>query len=102
MRHNATPQMVVFRLYIAAGAQTSETALANLGRLCRQYYRGHYTIEKIDILHEPLRALGDGVLLTPTLVRVTPPPTRTIVGDLSDTRALLQALGLQAFRPRPG
>ncbi|HEY5800366.1 MAG TPA: circadian clock KaiB family protein [Burkholderiaceae bacterium] len=94
-------QFVSFRLYMAAGAQTSELALLNLSRICRDYYSGHYAIEKIDILSEPLRTLSDGVLLTPTLVRVAPPPERTIVGDLSDTELLLQALGLQPLASTP-
>jgi circadian clock protein KaiB len=85
--------MAAFKFYFARGSNSSEQALANLNRICRQYYRGHYAIEKIDILREPLRALSDGILLTPTLVRIAPPPVRMIVGDLSDTGTVLTVLG---------
>lgn len=47
-----------------------------------------------DCIRDPRRALRDGVLVTPTLVRVTPLPVSTIVGTLSDTRGVAAALGL--------
>ena len=48
----------------------------------------------VDILREPLRTLVEGVLVTPTLVRLSP-PLRHIVGDLSDRAIVLRALGLE-------
>ena len=45
----------------------------------------------VDILREPLRALVEGILVTPTLVRLSP-PVRHIVGDLSDRAIVLRAL----------
>ena len=41
-----------------------------------------------------MRALQEGVLVTPTLCRLEPAPTRTIVGSLSDSARVLEALGL--------
>jgi circadian clock protein KaiB len=49
----------------------------------------------VDLLQEPLRALSEGILFTPTLVRLSPLPARKIVGDLSDTAGVLLALGLK-------
>jgi hypothetical protein len=34
--------------------------------------------------------------MTPTLVKLAPAPTRTIIGNLSQTSVVLQALGLEA------
>jgi len=48
----------------------------------------------VDILQEPLRALVEGILVTPTLVRLSP-PVRHIVGDLRDRGIVLRALGLE-------
>jgi hypothetical protein len=48
----------------------------------------------VDILREPLLALVEGILVTPTLVRLSP-PVRHIVGDLSDRAIVLCALGLE-------
>ena len=45
---------------------------------------------------EPERALADGILMTPTLIRLAPLPLRRIIGTLSDARVVLQTLGLDA------
>ena len=87
-------ELTLFRLYIADETITSVQALANLEAICGNYVRGPYKVEVVDILIEPLRALSDGIIVTPTLVRLSPLPTRHIVGDLCDTTAVLQTLGL--------
>jgi circadian clock protein KaiB len=46
------------------------------------------------VFKEPKRALADGILMTPTLVRLAPLPLQRIVGTLSGTQTVLQALGL--------
>jgi circadian clock protein KaiB len=84
-----------FRLYVAGGAQNSAQAVANLNALCRAYLPERYEIEVVDVFREPKRALVDGILMTPTLVRLAPLPTRKIVGTLSQTAPVLQALGLE-------
>jgi hypothetical protein len=38
--------------------------------------------------------VGDGILVTPMLVKVCPPPERRILGNLNDHGALLRALDL--------
>ena len=87
-------ETTLFRLYVADETPNSARAVANLQAICQEYLRDHYKIEMVDILQEPLRALSEGVLVTPTLVSLPRPPVRTIVGDLSDKAAVLLALGL--------
>lgn len=85
-----------FRLYVAGEAQNSVEAIANLTTLCSKYLPGLYDIEVMDVFLEPARAVTDGIFMTPTLVKLAPPPTRTIIGNLSQTGVVLQALGLEA------
>jgi len=85
-----------FRLYVAGEAQNSVEAIANLTAICRKYLPGLYDIEVMDVFLEPARAVTDGIFMTPTLVKLAPPPTRTIIGNLSQTGVVLQALGLEA------
>ena len=85
-----------FRLYVAGGAQNSAQALANLNALCRAHLPGRHDIEVVDVFREPKRALADGILMTPTLVRLAPSPLRRIVGTLSQTQSVLEALGLDS------
>jgi circadian clock protein KaiB len=85
-----------FRLYVAGDTQNSEQAISNLTALCRIHLAGRYKVEVVDVFLEPKRALADGVVMTPTLVKVAPIPSRRIVGTLSQTQPVLQALGLEA------
>ncbi|NLG51694.1 MAG: circadian clock protein KaiC [Chloroflexi bacterium] len=90
----ATPRNgLVLRLYVTADAPNSIRARANLAALCREYpLKCH--LEVIDISQEPLRALKDNILATPTLVKLSPGPTRKVIGDLADASFVLSALGM--------
>ena len=84
-----------FQLYVADETQNSVQAIANLRALCRSYLRDQYEIEIVDVFREPKRALAEGVFMTPTLIKLSPPPVRRIVGALTHTQVVLQALGLE-------
>jgi len=83
-----------FRLYVAGDSPNSAKAVFNLKSLCREILHERHEIEVVDVLHEPLRALQDGILLTPMLVKLAPSPVRKIVGSLNQREAVLQAIGL--------
>ena len=84
-----------FRLYVAGDAPNSVQARVNLAAICRTHLPGRYEIEIVDVFQHPKRALIDGIFITPTLVRVAPAPVCRIVGALSQTPTVLQALGLE-------
>lgn len=88
-------EITLFRLYVADETPNSARAVANLQAICQEHWQGHCKIEVVDILQEPLRALSEGVLVTPTLVRLSPLPVRKIVGDLTELATVLLALGLE-------
>ncbi len=85
-----------FRLYVAGDAQNSVQALANLNALCRVHLRDRHDIEVVDVFLEPERALQDGILMTPTLVKLHPLPAKRVIGTLSHSQPVLQALGLDS------
>lgn len=85
----------VFRLYVAAETQNSVRAVANLAALCREFLPDRHEIEVVDVFKEPKRALADGILMTPTLIKLAPAPVRRIVGTLSDMQSVL--LGLETL-----
>lgn len=92
--HTQPRPAYVFRAYIAGSAPNSVKALANLYSICRKHFAGCHKIEVIDVLKEPMRALGDAVLVTPTVVKVSPEPEQHIIGNLSEENDVLYALGL--------
>ena len=87
------------RLYVAGDAQNSLEALANLREICDKYLGSACDIEVVDVFLQPERAMRDGVFMTPTLVKLSPGATRTVIGTLSHTETVLQALELPMQRP---
>lgn len=93
------PVMFKFRIYVAGDASNSAQALASLRALCRAHLPDRHEIEVVDVFKDPQRALADGIFMTPTLIRLAPSPARRIVGTLSLTQTVLQALGLESVPP---
>lgn len=88
------PHQFSFKLFVAGDAPNSVKAIANLAAFCREYLTDRYEIEIVDVFREPKRALAENVFMTPTLVTLTPPPVRRIVGTLSQIQTVLQVLGM--------
>ena len=91
----AVATVVVMRLYIANNAPNSRRAVANLEAICKEHLKDHFKLEIIDVLEYPLRALADGILVTPSLTKVSPLPVAKIVGNLSEKSSVLYALGIK-------
>jgi circadian clock protein KaiB len=87
---------MVMRLYIANSAPNSVRAIANLAAICKDHLADKFKLEIIDVLEHPLRALADGILVTPSLTKMSPSPVAKIVGNLSDKNTVLNALGIKA------
>lgn len=93
-RDAAGPPVLELRLYVVSGAANSIAAQANLTALLAGRDPRAYTVEVVDCIADPRRALADGVFVTPTLKKVSPAPEQTIVGSLSNAPAVRNALGL--------
>ncbi len=85
---------ISLKLYITGQTSRSEQAISNLNRLCESYWTDQYTLQIIDALEQPHLAEEDGIVATPTLIKIAPPPMRRIIGDLSETQKVLAGLGL--------
>jgi circadian clock protein KaiB len=85
---------IVLKLYVAGTAPNSSRARANLQEILRGVPAQRYRLEVIDVFAEPLRALDDGVIVTPTLVKASPPPRQQIVGDLGNLARVRDVLGI--------
>jgi len=83
-----------FRLYVAGDGQNSARAIANLNALCQARLAGRHEIEVIDVFGQPQRALADGIVMTPTLMRLKPGPVRRVIGTLQETDHVAAVLGL--------
>ncbi|TAL87651.1 MAG: circadian clock protein KaiB [Candidimonas sp.] len=91
----ALSKVVVLRLYVAGGAPNSIQAIANLEAICAEYLKDGHRLEVVDVLENPRRAMADGVVVTPSLTKLSPGPVAQVVGNLSDKIRVLFALGLK-------
>ena len=87
-------QVLTLRLYVAGDAPNSCEARENLRVMLEECPPGEYRLEEVDFLREPLRAMRDGVLVTPTLVKVAPAPRQQIIGTLREAVRVRAVLGL--------
>jgi circadian clock protein KaiB len=81
-----------FILYTAGNLPNSVQAVSNLRAMCLAHFPNHHRIEIVDLLQNPQRGPVDGIIVTPTLVKIAPEPKQTIMGDLSDIPRLLHAI----------
>ncbi len=80
------------RLYVAGNAPNSLRATGNAKAICEEYFHGRYELEVVDMIEFPRRALADGIIVTPTLLKLTPLPVQRVIGNLSDTDRVLMVL----------
>jgi len=80
------------RLYVSGSAPNSARAIVNIRALCQAHFPSAHELEIVDILTDPKRALSDGIIVSPTLLKMAPAPIARVIGDLSDTARVLQTL----------
>jgi circadian clock protein KaiB len=80
------------RLYVADQSPQSIRAFQNLKNVCEEHLSGRYHIKVIDVLEHPEAARANQIVALPTLIRQSPKPVRTGIGDLTNTPSLLDLL----------
>lgn len=83
---------LLLRLYVAGSAPNSLAAIANATTICEAHFASKYSLEIVDMLKEPGRAIEDGIIVTPTLLKLAPPPLHRMIGSLVDTDSVVHAL----------
>lgn len=91
-RADAGAPRLRLRLYIAGTAPNSMRAVANVRAICDEHFASGHDLEIVDLLEHPKRGLADGIIVTPTLLKLLPLPVQRVIGSLSDTNRLLLAL----------
>lgn len=83
--------MLSLRLFVAGDGPNSQKARANL-RDTLQRLDLRADVDVVDVFDQPELALKHAVYVTPTLVRITPPPTLRLIGSLHDQELLVAFL----------
>lgn len=91
---------VLLRLYIAGNSASSQRAQQNLAHL-REIIKSRCEVEVIDVVEQPQRAERAGIIATPTLCYENAPRPRRVVGDLSESKRILDFLGIETKDDSP-
>ncbi|MEM9219686.1 MAG: circadian clock KaiB family protein [Cyanobacteria bacterium P01_F01_bin.150] len=88
----ATQQGFVLRLFVSGRSTSTEPTLRKLHHALETSLEGPYSLKVIDVYRNPEQAEMDQITATPTLLKVWPPPSKRIVGNLDNMEQLLSIL----------
>jgi two-component system response regulator GlrR len=75
-------------LYVSSASFASHRARRNLEAFLSECPSGAVRLTVKDLYHDPLAGEADAIVVTPTLVKVSPSPRLWIVGSLHDRQVL--------------
>ena len=84
----------ILQLFVTGILQNSLRAIVNIKAICEKYLKDRYELEIIDIYQQPGLALSENIIATPMLIKKFPLPEIRLIGDLSDTKSVLEGLSL--------
>jgi circadian clock protein KaiB len=82
------------QLFITGATPNSTRAIANMKAICEQYLKDNYRLEIIDVYLEKELAMQKQIVALPMLIKIFPLPERKLIGDMSKTEKVLEALGI--------
>jgi circadian clock protein KaiB len=85
----------VLTLFVTGASERSVRAISNVRAICDKHLHGRYHLEVVDVYRDVALMTSYNVLAAPTLIKEFPLPKRRLVGDLSDTDRVLDALDIQ-------
>lgn len=84
----------ILMLFISGMSVKSISAIENLRDICDTYLTGKFELEIIDVSQQIELAAMHQIVATPTLIKTKPLPQKIILGDLSNTNKVLNALNI--------
>ena len=85
-------QGFVLRLFVSGYSASTEPILRKLHHALETSLQVPYTLKVVDVYRNPEQAETDQISATPTLLKVWPPPSKRIVGNVENMEQLLGIL----------
>lgn len=89
-----TEDKYALQLFVTGATPNSSRAIANIKTICDQYLNGNYKLEIIDVYKDKEIAAKNQIVALPMLIKRFPLPERKLIGDMSRTEKVLEALGI--------
>lgn len=86
---------LVLKLYVSGMTMKSMEAIENITRLCDEHVAGAYELEIIDLYKNPEAAGEQQIVFSPSLVRQSPLPRKTLIGTFADSDKVIKSLGIR-------
>jgi circadian clock protein KaiB len=83
-----TDEKIMLKLYIIKQTPAATETILKLKSFLDSKFRNTYSLDVIDILSSPEKAIQDKVMASPTLIKVKPFPSKRIVGNIHYSRLL--------------
>ena len=90
----ADGEKYILRLFIIDDQPNSARAVINIKTICEKHLKGRYELDIIDLYKQPNLALSEDIIAVPVLIKKFPLPELRLIGDLSDTKSVLEGLAL--------
>ena len=84
----------VLTLFVSGASPNSVRAINNLQRILETHLNGKYLLNVIDVRQERDLAEKEQIIALPLLIKKLPHPERRMIGDMSDTKKVLNGLGI--------
>ena len=84
----------ILRLFVTGATPNSVRAITNIKSICEEHVRGKYLLEIVDLYSHREMAELQQVVAVPMLVKILPLPIQKLIGDMSDNKKVVEALGL--------
>ena len=89
---NSPAEEYILHLYISSNDSSAESTLSSIHQILEEGLTSPYTLKIIDIAKNPEQAVAHQILITPTLIRISPKPTKRIIGQLHDIERILNII----------
>ncbi len=86
------------QLFVSGMSVKSMQAIKNIKQLCSQQTKGSYVLEIIDIYKHPEMAKENQIIFSPSLIKHSPLPKKTLIGTLSDSDKVKKVLGFSSTK----
>ena len=88
----ADGEKYILKLFIIGDQPNSARAVINIKTICEKHLKGRYELDIIDLYKQPDLALSEDIIAVPVLIKKFPLPEVKLIGDLSDTKSVLEGL----------
>lgn len=80
------------RVYVAGLSPETMKAIDELKELLDEKFQDQYSLEILDLLESLSQAQRDNVIVTPTILRISPLPEKRVIGDIRARESIIEYL----------